>query len=539
MNLELLEALNELMHDRGISKEIVLDAIDAAIVSAYKRNYNSAQNVRVELNDHSGQIRVFARKEVVEEVSDPRLEISLDEARAKDPNYQVGDVIDIEVTPRDFGRIAAQTAKQVVVQRIREAERDLVYEEYKNRVDDIINGFVQRREGPNILVDLGKVEAMLPPPDQLPNEPYRHGDRIKAYIVEVKKTTKGPVVVISRTHPGLIKRLFELEVPEIYDGVVVIKSVAREPGHRSKIAVATNDLNVDPVGACVGQRGSRVQSVVNELRGEKIDIIPWDPDPARLVANALSPAKVIAVYPDPTMSVARVVVPDTMLSLAIGRDGQNARLAARLTGWKIDIKSDLQMAELEEELRLQAEREAKLRAEEEALALARAKAKAGTETAEKSREAAEATEEGKTAAEAVGGEVEAPGSELERVAAAVGIPAVGAEEAEKAVATVESAADAAGLKEDFLDELLAQLLADEPVKGAEDAGIAPSAAVKKEKKKKTAKEKGDKAVLKGLDALEKLRELIPDLEEGRPEKGAAVEEIPAADKTDETPVSNE
>lgn len=346
MNHELLDALDELERSRGISRQVLIEAIEAAIVSAYRRNYANAQNVRVALDEDSGQIKVYTRRTVVEEVEDPKTEISLAEAREIDRGFQVGDVQETEVTPRDFGRIAAQTAKQVVIQRIREAERDMVYEEYASRIDDIITGVVQRHEARNVFVELGKVEAVLTPPEQMPNEVYRHSDRIKVYLMDVKKTTKGPLVLVSRTHPGLLKRLFELEVPEIYDGVVEIRAVAREAGFRSKIAVSSRDPNVDPVGACVGQKGSRVQQIVSELRGEKIDIVAWDPDVSRFIANALSPAKVVAVFPNEAQKAARVVVPDTMLSLAIGKEGQNARLAARLTGWKIDIKSESQMAEI-------------------------------------------------------------------------------------------------------------------------------------------------------------------------------------------------
>jgi N utilization substance protein A len=346
MNHELLDALAELERTRGIARQILVEAIEAAIVSAYRRHYTSAPNVRVELDDDSGRIKVFARRNVVEEVTEPRSEISLTKAREIDRSYVVGDVVEHEVTPKEFGRIAAQTAKQVVIQRIREAERDLVYEEYASRIDDIITGVVQRHEQRNIYVDLGRIEAMLTPAEQMPNETYRHNDRLKVYIMDVKKTTKGPLVLVSRTHPGLLKRLFELEVPEIYDGVVEIRAVAREAGFRSKIAVSSRDPNVDPVGACVGQKGSRVQQIVSELRGEKIDIVAWHPDVSRFVANALSPAKVVGVFPNEAQKAARVVVPDAMLSLAIGKEGQNARLAARLTGWKIDIKSESQMAEI-------------------------------------------------------------------------------------------------------------------------------------------------------------------------------------------------
>ncbi|MBI2914909.1 MAG: transcription termination/antitermination protein NusA [Firmicutes bacterium] len=362
MNLELLGALNELEKERGISKEVLMEAIEAAIVSAYKRNYGSAQHLRIEMDEKSGRIRVFALKAVVEEIQDDSLEVSLEEAREIDPRYEAGDVMEIEVTPMDFGRIAAQTAKQVVIQRIREAERSLIYDEFSNRVGEIVNGVVQRVDRRTVYIDLGKVEAVLLPSEQMPGDPYNHGVRLKTYITEVRKTTKGPQVHVSRTHPGLLKRLFELEVPEIHEGVVEIRAVAREPGARSKVAVYSRDQNVDPVGACVGPRGMRVQTVVRELRGEKIDVIAWDPDIERFVAKALSPSRVFRVYVDETTKTAKAVVPDSQLSLAIGKEGQNARLAARLTGWKIDIKSESQWSdvEVEESLRTKAEEQARL-----------------------------------------------------------------------------------------------------------------------------------------------------------------------------------
>jgi len=343
MNAEFMQAFEQLGREKGIAPEILFDAIEAALISAYKRNFSSAQNVRVALDRETGEIHVYARKNVVEEVTAPRLEISLAEAQEIDPRYTLEDVVELEVTPKNFGRIAAQTAKQVVVQRIREAERGIIYEEYSNRESDIVTGIVQRIEAKNVFVDLGKAEAILQPSEQIPGEVYRHGDRIKTYIIEVKKTTTGPQILVSRTHPGLLKRLFELEVPEIHDGIVEIKSVAREPGLRSKIAVHSRDENVDPVGACVGHKGMRVQTIVNELKGEKIDIVKWNADPAKYIANALSPAKVVAVDVNETEKVSRVVVPDYQLSLAIGKEGQNARLAAKLTGWKIDIKSESQV----------------------------------------------------------------------------------------------------------------------------------------------------------------------------------------------------
>ena len=273
MNAEFMQAFEQLGKEKGIAPEVLFDAIEAALISAYKRNFQTAANVRVQLDLITGEMKVFARKNVVEAVDDARLEMDWQEARSHNPNYAVEDIGEVEVTPKDFGRIAAQTAKQVVVQRIREAERGIIYEEFSNRSSDILTGIVQRIEQKNVFIDLGKTEAILAPAEQIIGENYRHGERVKAYIIEVKKTTKGPQIMVSRTHPGLLKRLFELEVPEIHDGVVEIKSVAREPGHRSKIAVYSRDENVDPVGACVGHKGTRVQTIVNELRGEKIDIV--------------------------------------------------------------------------------------------------------------------------------------------------------------------------------------------------------------------------------------------------------------------------
>ena len=344
---EFLETLRELSRERSIDEEFLFEAIEAALITAYKRNFGSAQNVRVTLSRDTGTYHVYAIKTVVEDAADDITEISLAQARTIRPDYVVGDVIEIEVTPANFGRVAAQTAKQVVVQRIREAERGMIYEEFQSRESDILTGLVQRVENRNVFIDLGKTEAVLTPTEQIPTETYAHGDRIKAYIVEVKKTNKGPQVVVSRTHPGLLKRLFELEVPEIQEGIVEIKSVAREPGNRSKIAVWSKDESVDPVGSCVGYRGMRVQAIVDELGSEKIDIVKWSEDPAKFIANALSLAKVVSVAVNEAEKVSRVVVPDYQLSLAIGKEGQNARLAAKLTGWKIDIKSETQAADEE------------------------------------------------------------------------------------------------------------------------------------------------------------------------------------------------
>ncbi|HET7522005.1 MAG TPA: transcription termination factor NusA [Bacillales bacterium] len=346
MSSDLLEALSSIEKEKGISKDVILEALEAALISAYKRNFHQAQNVRVNINEDTGKIEVFARKEIVEEVEDDRQEISLDEARKISPQYEIGDIVEIEVTPKNFGRIAAQTAKQVVTQRVREAERGIVYSEFIDREDDIMTGIVQRQDHRFIYVDLGKIEALLPSGEQMPNETYHPHDRIKVYITSVEKTTKGPQVIVSRTHPGLLKRLFEFEVPEIYDGTVEIMSISREAGDRSKIAVHAEDPDIDPVGSCVGHKGSRVQAIVNELKGEKIDIVRWSDDPVEYVSNALSPSKVIEVKVDEENKMTQVIVPDYQLSLAIGKRGQNARLAAKLTGWKIDIKSESEAEEL-------------------------------------------------------------------------------------------------------------------------------------------------------------------------------------------------
>lgn len=347
MSSDLLDALAALEKQKGISREVLVDAIEAALVTAYKRNFNQAQNVRVDLNLGVGTIKVFSRKDVVaEEVEEDRLQISLEDALLINPAYEVGDIVEQEVTPRDFGRIAAQTAKQVVTQRVREAERGLIYEEYIDREDDIVNGIVERFDARNLYVGLGKVEAVLPMTEQIVTEKYNPHDRIKVYITKVERTSRGPQVFVSRTHPGLLRRLFEMEVPEIFEGIVEIKSIAREAGDRSKISVFTTNEDVDPVGSCVGARGARVQSISNELNGEKVDIVEWSEDPVVFVANALSPSKVLDVQVKEEDRSTTVVVPDYQLSLAIGKRGQNARLAAKLTGWKIDIKSETDAREL-------------------------------------------------------------------------------------------------------------------------------------------------------------------------------------------------
>src|SRR5881394_4397917 len=321
----MLEALSALAVEKGISEEVLLEALANALVTAYKRMPNAAEEALVEIDAESGEIRVVAQE--------------LDEDGAV--------VREWDDTPTDFGRIAAQTAKQVILQRIREAEREMKYEEYAGREGDIVTGIIQQTDARYTQLDLGKVEALLPQAEQVQNERYEHGSRLKAYIVEVRKTAKGPQIVVSRTHPGLVKRLFELEVPEISSGVVELKAIAREPGHRTKIAVWSNDQNVDPVGACVGARGARVRMVTNELRVEKVDIVPFSEDPGEIVMRALQPAKVKEVRLDEDSGTATVIVPDYQLSLAIGKEGQNARLAARLTGWRVDIKSETQLQEEE------------------------------------------------------------------------------------------------------------------------------------------------------------------------------------------------
>ena len=351
MNKEFILAVEELEKEKGISKDALIDAIESALVSAYKKNYSNSQNVRVNINKVTGDIDVFMRKIVVtdEEVMDEYGELTLDEAHEIDPSYKLGDVIENRVTPKDFGRIAAQTAKQVVVQRIREAERGQVYDEFSNRQGEIVTGTVQRISNDTVFINIGKAEGILSVNEQVRGEKYAVNSRLKVYIMDVKKTTKGPQVYLSRSHPGLVKRLFELEVPEIRDGIVEIKSISREAGSRTKMAVYTSDPDVDPVGACVGPRGTRVQAVVDELFDEKIDIISWSDRPEELVRSALSPAKTEKVFINEEEQSATVIVPDFQLSLAIGKEGQNVRLAAKLCGWKIDIKSHSQYEEAQEE----------------------------------------------------------------------------------------------------------------------------------------------------------------------------------------------
>ncbi|MCL4458701.1 MAG: transcription termination factor NusA [Chloroflexi bacterium] len=341
MKSDFIAAINQVCSEKGLSKDIVLRALEAALVSAYKRNFGSGgnQGVEVKVDPQSGMVMVYRHKRVVEEVKDDRSEIHLTEARNLKEDVGIGDIIAVESTPQNFGRIAAQTAKQVILQRLREAEREMIYEEYADREGDIITGVVSRIEGKTVVIDLGKIEAVLPVTEQVSMETHRIGQRLKVLIVEVQRSNKGPQLVVSRSHRGLLKRLFELEVPEVYNGVVEIKSIAREPGARSKVAVVARQEGIDPIGSCVGPRGVRIQNIVSELNGEKIDVVQWHENPSTFVANALSPAQVISVDINEADKTATVIVPDRQLSLAIGKEGQNARLAARLTGWRIDIKS--------------------------------------------------------------------------------------------------------------------------------------------------------------------------------------------------------
>ena len=345
MNKELMGALDELEREKNISKETLLDAIEQSLIQAYKNHFGKADNVHVTINRETGDFSVYADRRVVEYVEDPAEEVSLVEAQKQNTNAEVGDILKVPVHSDKFGRIATQNAKNVILQKIREEERKVLFDQYHGNEKEVVTGIVQRVVGHNVSVNLGKADAILAENEQVKGETFKPTERIKVYILEVKDTPKGPRILVSRTHPGLVKRLFESEVAEVRDGTVEIKSIAREAGSRTKIAVWSNDPDVDAVGACVGMNGARVGAVVNELHGEKIDIINWDENPAILIENALSPAKVIAVMADPDEKTALVVVPDYQLSLAIGKEGQNARLAARLTGFKIDIKSETQARE--------------------------------------------------------------------------------------------------------------------------------------------------------------------------------------------------
>ena len=339
---EIIQALKEISRLKGIDEELLFIALEDALTAAYRKNYTNtaSQDVKSLVNHETGEIKILNMRKIVEEINDETSQILLADARKIKPDYELGDMVPEDVTPENFMRVAAQNAKQIDTQRIKEAERSIIYNEFSQKELDLISGIIQRKDKGNVYIDLGKIEAVLGPSEQIPGENYEFNQRIQLYIVEVRQNTKGPLITVSRTHPGLVRRLFEREVPEIFDGIVEIKSTSREPGSRTKIAVYSKDPNVDATGACVGNRGARVQNVVSELHNEKIDIIEWDKEPARYIANSLSPAKVTSVTVNPQETTARVIVDDSQLSLAIGKEGQNVRLAAKLTGWKIDIKSD-------------------------------------------------------------------------------------------------------------------------------------------------------------------------------------------------------
>ena len=342
---EFLTALELVAKEKGIDKEIIFEAIEASLVSACKKHFGTSQNIKVDMNRETGEVKCFTQKTVVETVEDPQLEISLEMARVLNPSYAVDDIVDIEVTPKNFGRISAQTAKQVVVQKFREAEREILFNQYITKEREVVTAIVQRKERRNVIVQMGKIDAVLAANEQIPGDQYNFMDRVKVYVLEVKQTTKGPQIFVSRTHPELVKRLFEQEVPEVHDGTVEIKSIAREAGSRTKIAVYSKNENVDALGACVGQNGYRVNVIVNELGGEKIDVINWSEAPREFIAAALSPSKVLEVKLNEAEQSAKIVVPDHQLSRALGKEGQNARLSAKLTGWRIDIKSETQARE--------------------------------------------------------------------------------------------------------------------------------------------------------------------------------------------------
>ncbi len=347
MNINLNHIIDQVVKDKGIDREVLVEALEAAVLSAANKKYRNTRDLEAHYNDEVGEVEVFEFVTVVDEVENSYQEIDLTEAREIDPDVEVGDSLGMKMDASSFSRIAAQTAKQVIIQKVREAEREGVYNEFKDRVGELVNGIVRRYERGDLIVDLGRAEALLPHREQVPRENYRQGDRVRAYISDVRMATKGPQIILSRTHPGLLSELFRLEVPEVAEGIVEINAVSREPGSRAKIAVLSNDPDVDPIGACVGMRGARVQNVVSELRGEKIDIINWTPDIARFACAALAPAEVTRVYVDNEEESLEIIVPDDQLSLAIGKKGQNVRLAAKLTGWKIDIMSETRAAEAE------------------------------------------------------------------------------------------------------------------------------------------------------------------------------------------------
>ena len=346
-NKELIMALDELEKERGISKEYLLESLEVALVAAYKKNFDSAENVKVEIDSQTGEIHVYAQKEVVETVENSQLQISLEDAKKIEKKEKIGDIINIETKPKDFGRIAAGAAKQHVIQKVREAERNMIFDEYNDRKGEIVTGIIQKADKGTVVLDLGKLEGIMPLKEQIPTEHYHVNDKIKAYVLSVEKGLKGaPQVLVTRSHPDVIKKLFELEIPEIYEGLIEVKAVSRDPGYRSKVAVYSKNPDIDPVGSCVGAKGIRIQNIINEMNGEKIDVIEWSEDPATFICAALLPAHVLAVDIKEDEKFAQVIVPDEELSLAIGKGGQNARLAVKLTNWKIDIKSETQFREL-------------------------------------------------------------------------------------------------------------------------------------------------------------------------------------------------
>lgn len=346
-NKELILALEELEKEKGIKKEELLESIRTALITAYKRNFDALENVDVKIDEQTGETHVYSIKEVMERANDDALEISLEEARKINNQLNLGDNVAVEIVPRDFGRIAAQTAKQVIIQKLRETERNMVFNEYNERKGEIVSGLIQKADKHIVVMDLGKLEGIMLAKDQIPTERYHVNDKIKGYVVDVERGEKGvPQAIISRTHPDFVRKLLEFEIPEIYEGLIEIKSVSRDPGLRSKVAVYSPDENIDPVGSCVGQKGIRIQNVINELHGEKIDVIEWNADPSIFISSALLPAQIMAVDIKEEEKFAQVIVPDDQLSLAIGKAGQNARLAAKLTGWKIDIKSETQFREM-------------------------------------------------------------------------------------------------------------------------------------------------------------------------------------------------
>jgi len=506
MQVDFVQALRDIGREKDIPLETLSEIIEAALVSAYKKHYGATSEIHVDIDWDNGTAAVFCRKQIVEHMENPHAEMSLADARRLDPTVEEHEYLDIEVSPQEFGRIAAQTAKQVVAQRIREAERDIIYEEFSNRDGDVVTGVVQRRDGRTVFIDLGRVEAVLPGSEQSSLDGYRMGERLKVYILEVKRTTKIPRVLVSRSHPGLLRKLFELEVPEVHEGIVEIKAQAREAGARSKVAVVSKQENVDPVGACVGHRGSRVQAVVDELRGEKVDIVRWSDEPPRYVASALSPAKVSRVIIEEETRSATVVAPDNQLSLAIGREGQNVRLAARLTGWRIDIRSEAQMAE---------------RAAAEALAGAQAVTVAG--------ESDEAPEEAVGSAEAAVAEAaaaEAAAAEA-AVAEAAAAEAAVAEAGEAPAAPSVAAEGAGGEEEDAVtgsEAAAAEEVTDQPEAEALPAEAAPEVA-------EEAPVAGEEAEAEQAPVAEEETEMVveEETEQGEPEEAEEISEKAAAD----------